>query len=157
MHLASSSVLAYVWAMARFVRGDNLKAAVFIGWILAGVVHGVFDYLLLSPSFQLTLAPFLMLVLTVWLYGIMLRNSLNFSPFLNTQSIVSKRLINYEWILSAGWWVLLMGYIYFYYHYATAAANVWMLGNLWTSLPVIFGIFAALGELSLKKGEFVFP
>ena len=161
MHMASTSILAYVWAMVRFTAlGQNRRhyaAALLAGWLLAGVVHGLFDYLLLAGPPALTLAPLLMLVITVWLYGMLLRNSLNFSPFFNTPTLTNTRLVNYEWILSAGWWVLLLGYAFFYAYYATDAANAWLISNIWTTLPVVLGIFAALGELSLKKGEFVFP
>lgn len=157
MHMVSAAVLCFAWAYARFIKPGNLAIFTLAGWLAAAVVHGLFDHFVLSTEPGFSAFSLLVLVLSVWGYSLMLRNALNFSPFFTITLTQSGRLVNYEWILVSALWLLAMGYLYIHIVYATSAANSWLLTNIWTAIPIVLGLFAALGELGLKKDAVSFP
>lgn len=157
MHMVSTAVICFAWAYARFINPGKLLLFSILGWFSAALVHGLFDHFVLSANRGLSALSLLILVLSVWGYSLMLRNALNFSPFFMQSQTRSGRLVNYEWILIAAFWLLAMGYLYIHVIYSTAAANRWLVTNFWTAVPMVLGLFAALGELGLKKDSFVFP
>ena len=157
MHMVSTAVFCFGWVYARFIRPGKLLLFTVLGWVSAAIVHGLFNYFVLSGNLGLSALSLLVLVLSVWGYSLMLRNALNFSPFFTQSQTRSGRLVNYEWILIAALWLLSMGYLYIHITYATPAANLWLVTNFWTAVPIVLGLFAALGELGLKKDSFVFP
>jgi RsiW-degrading membrane proteinase PrsW (M82 family) len=157
MHMVSTTVLCFAWAYARFIKPGKLVWFITLGWLAAALVHGLFNYFVLSGDHGVSALSLLVLVLSVWGYSLMLRNALNFSPFFSSPQTKSSRLVNYEWILTAALWLLAMGYLYIHIVYATSAANGWLLTNIWTAIPIVLGLFAALGELGLKKDTFSFP
>lgn len=157
MHMVSTAVLCFAWAYAHFIRPGKLTGFTFLGWLAAALVHGLFNHFVLAVEPGLSALSLLVLVLSIWGYSLMLRNALNFSPFFTTKQTQSGRLINYEWILVAALWLEAMGYLYVNIVYATSAANSWLLTNIWTAIPIVLGLFAALGELGLNKDAVSFP
>ena len=157
MHMVSTAVLCFAWAYAHFIRPGKLNGFTFLGWLAAALVHGLFNHFVLAVEPGLSAFSLLVLVLSIWGYSLMLRNALNFSPFFTIAQTQSGRLVNYEWILVAALWLLAMGYLYIHIVYATSAANNWLLTNIWTAIPIVLGLFAALGELGLNKDAVSFP
>ncbi|MEJ2709049.1 MAG: PrsW family glutamic-type intramembrane protease [Anaerolineales bacterium] len=154
MHLATTSIVCYVWARARaFQRGSHLKAAL-AGLLLAALVHGVYDFFVLKPSSKSAVLGFVVVLFMAREYNRMLRNALNLTPLGEPLVVDHSRLSNFSLLVSTVGFLLLIGFLYNNFEYDTQMAfqQLKMMGLY--SLPVQISLFASLGKIVLEPGKF---
>jgi len=151
LHMSMTGYICYLWARARFIRNRNPVGSIVLGFLLASIAHGLYDYFLLGP-FKFGLLSTAILLLLAVAFGRMINNSLNFSPFFQERPARYQRLSNYSLMFSAAAVLLVLGFLYDNFFLATALANrrLWSLAT-GTVFSVVV-IFTALGDFKLSLG-----
>ena len=96
-HMFDASVIAYAIVLARFkVKKKALKLALpIIGFVLACLSHGFYDFWLISPAFKgLYLLTFVFFILTLHIWFFLKNNAINNSKFYNKTSFNSDKQLN---------------------------------------------------------------
>lgn len=151
LHMSMTGYICYQWAQARYLRRRSPVIAVILGFLLAVLAHGLYDYFILGPFKYGMLSTVILLLLAI-AFGRMINNSLNFSPFFQERPARFARLSNYSLMFSAAAVLLVIGFLYDNFFLATTLANrrLWSLAT-GTVFSVIV-IFTALGDFKLSVG-----
>jgi len=157
LHLSMTSIVCYSWARARYIKPGNPVVAILVGLLIATVAHGLFDYFIIGPVTELLPLSIAILVVLAVAYGLMLRNSLRASPFFRVEQVGSRRLVNYELMLSTAVVLLVIGYVFTNFQLSTELAGYQLLVTAWSSPVAVAAVFVALGEIGLKPGRRAAP
>lgn len=156
MHLSMTGIICYWWARAAYInkRGPVLTTlAVIRGLIVASVVHGLFDYFLISEFVQVPIVSIVIMIFTGMVYSRMLNNAINFSPHFHVTHLESRRLSNFGLLLLTGCALLLVVYLSNHVSFSTDIANA-QLGSLWFSILLVGGVvFVSLSEINAIQGN----
>jgi hypothetical protein len=151
IHMAMTSIICYQWARARFIDLRNPVLGIIKGFLIASVLHGLFDYFIIGPFKALSvLSLFLVLALAV-IYGRMITNLLNCSPFFDARLSTSRALHNFSLLFSTAAVLFIITYLYNNFHFSTGIANrkiVEVFSSTVVSVAVVFG---ALGAFTLHQ------
>jgi RsiW-degrading membrane proteinase PrsW (M82 family) len=150
LHIAMTGTVCYLWARARFMKPGNQVVAVITGLVIATVAHGLFDYFILGPVTDLLPLSIVILAVLAVAYGLMLRSSLRASPFFRAEQIGSRRLVNYELMVSTALVLLVIGYLFTNFQLSTELAGYQLLAMAWSSPVAVAAVFISLGEIGLK-------
>jgi len=153
VHLACTATACYVWMRARFMRRARELAGVTLGLLAAAGLHGLYDYAIIAPSPEMARIVGALFIVLAVVYSIMLGNALNFSPAFSVPRSLSRRLSNYELVLSFALLVLVVTFLSNNFTYASdvALTRLWVNGRMFLIYVVV--MLAALGELRLVKGR----
>jgi len=128
-----------------------------LGFAAACLLHGVYDFFLVTDGFwgELAIASFLVLVLKINLYNKMIRNALNRSEFYDAKRGRSVQMFAYITrsflvILSAQYGLMAA------YHGPTLA-NYDLLATVMFSWFLMAFLLASLGVFEIEKGEWYSP
>jgi RsiW-degrading membrane proteinase PrsW (M82 family) len=154
MHLAMTGIVCYAWAAARFFHWKSQLLAVPAGLLAAALVHGLFDYFLIGPLNGLSIVSSAILFLLSVLYGRMLQDTLNSSPFFRQPLPAASRLANYELLASTG--VLLLVFIFVMDNFAlsTDLAGQHVFDAAQQYFFTMLVVFGSLGEISILPFKF---
>jgi protease PrsW len=153
-HIAMTSLIAYGWMMNnRDAEQTQGKAMIFIWFIAACAVHGLYDFFLSGRGMLESLAPlsFFILVYLVSVYGRMLNNALNISTFFSDED--TKKLHNMGRFLTYSLsYVFLLQYIVVARRYGAENANLSVMRSMIGGLGLIILIIFSLSKFKLSKG-----
>jgi RsiW-degrading membrane proteinase PrsW (M82 family) len=156
VHLSLTGSVCYAWARARYITKRNPILPVLVRLLIAGAIHGLFDFSLIN----LTYSPFLwfvymglVLVLSVS-YARMLRRTLYHSSFRDVYSAHSGRLNNRSLLYCMALFLLLIGYLQDHALVSTSVANfllfITFVDPLFPYL-VVLTMFGVLGKLEARE------
>lgn len=155
LHMSMTGFISYCWAKARYIRIRNPILPVLGGFALAAVAHGLYDYFILGPLNFGILSIGILLLLAV-VYGRIINNCLNFSPFFKERPARYERLSNYSLMFSAAVVLLVIGHCWDNFNLSTTIAN----HRLWTliasTVVSVLIVFTALNDFKLSR-ETLYP
>ncbi|HSH04612.1 MAG TPA: PrsW family intramembrane metalloprotease [Anaerolineae bacterium] len=151
-HLADTTIICYFWAHARFIQPRPVLPAILLGLGLATLAHGLYDYFLLALPEAAILSIILLFVMAE-IYGNMLHNALNFSPYYHDHQHHTDRLDNYALILATSILIILIIYLHQVFTYSTELANGPLRPIGFFTIFGIVAVFATLFELTLEQGH----
>lgn len=122
---------------------------------MAVFLHALFDYFIIGPFNTLfTLISFFMAIFAPIIYGQMITESLNLSPFYSYAKNISTELRNDQ----VFWWMMpiMISAIYLieYFTLATVAANFNLLGVIIFSMYPFFVLLGSLGVFRLQHKKY---
>jgi len=152
--MALTSTVCYYWAKAKFITKTPVLPGIIGGFIVAVVVHGLFDYFILTKFVQVGILSMVILIGIASVYGKMLNNGLNFSTFYDDKrlKLLQRRLDNYLLLATTALATMLIVYLYNYTTFTTVIANNALVK---LGIQVVLGliIFGALGEFHVTPGK----
>lgn len=153
-HMFDASVIAYAFILARY-RAKNIVMKIawpFIGFALACLCHGFYDFWLISPSVSgywvLTMIFF---VITLHIWFLLHNNAINNSPFytkLKFNSDVQLNLIVFGII-----GIMMVEYIIIGYRYGADDANRVIGRNGWMAVVFLSYMTAILANMKIVPGR----
>jgi len=154
LHMSMTGFVCYCWAKARYIRVRSPVWAIGLGFLLASVAHGLYDYFLLGP-FKFGLMSWAILAYLAIAFGRMINNSLNFSPFFQERPARYERLSNYSLMFSTAVVLLVLGFVYDNFFLATDLADrrLWSLAS--STVLTVLVVFTSLGDFKLSLGTLV--
>jgi RsiW-degrading membrane proteinase PrsW (M82 family) len=151
LHMTLTSIVAYGLFYSRYAKKYKDRSYFLIAFALACVIHGIYDYWLLCPSWPVffPFLSFFILVFCVRKYGVMINNALNQSEFNTKRNLPLLGLTGYlVYSLSA---IILMQYIIVALTFNTIVANMVFLQNILSSYILLFIILRTLGSYHIRK------
>jgi RsiW-degrading membrane proteinase PrsW (M82 family) len=153
LHMAMTGIACYALAYARHLRRPRPgRTGPFIlaGLAVAVVVHALFDYFIFMRLEGLSYLSILIALLLADTYGILIRASLDVSPFARRSTELQDRLTNYALLYITTVTLLLIMYVYNHVHFTTDIANAKEIVQGQVTFFLVIVIFAALGEISVR-------
>ena len=155
LHMSMTGFISYCWAKARYIRIRNPILPVLGGFIAASVAHGLYDYFILGPLNFGILSVGIILLLAV-VYGRIINNCLNFSPFYKERPARYERLSNYSLMLSAAVVLLVIGHCWDNFNLSTTIANHRLWALVSSTVVSVLIVFTALNDFKLSR-ETLYP
>lgn len=152
IHMVMTSIICYRWAKARFIRRGSTVLAVAAGFLVAAVIHGLFDYFIIGPLNVLSILSLVMVMVLAGVYARMITNALNFSPFFDAELATAKTLHNFNLLLSTSAVLFIIIYLYNNFYYSTEIANRKILELIGTNVVSVIVVFGALGAFRVRQG-----
>ncbi len=153
VHVGLTGLVCYAWAGARHIRGRRPLPAILGGFALAALLHGLFDYFLMTGEQSLVFFSYAIAFVVAREYHRMAGNALNFSPYFDEARPVARRLRNFDLFLPAAILFLPIGYLYYNFDYTTAIANRQLAQSCLSALPAAIAVVGSLGQLKLARGQ----
>jgi RsiW-degrading membrane proteinase PrsW (M82 family) len=159
-HMFDSSIIAYAIILAKYKYKDHALWIIPLGFVLAAVSHGFYDFWLINEkASQYSILTLLFFLFSLHLWATMKNNALNNSNFYTNTIQPKNEKINFQLIASL-LAVLMFEYIAIGWTYGPEPANTNLQhGSLFTGF-MIFYVSSAFSGFKLKKGEwnsFSFP
>ncbi|MFO7721846.1 MAG: PrsW family glutamic-type intramembrane protease [Bacteroidales bacterium] len=152
LHMFLSSVIAYGMLLNRFKRHRNKYLNFILFFLLASLLHGVYDFLILSPGLgntMLLIGFFYIAVLTIW--NGMINNALNHSDFFDQEKLIdSRKILDYLIYGLSG--VLLFEFVALILRHGPATANEQMIASIYGGTILILFVSVKLSIFQLYKG-----
>ncbi len=152
IHMVMTSIICYRWAKARFIRRGSTVLAIAAGFLVAAVIHGLFDYFIIGPLNVLSILSLVMVMVLAGVYARMITNALNFSPFFDAELATAKTLHNFNLLLSTSAVLFIIIYLYNNFYYSTEIANRRILELIGTNVISVIVVFGALGAFRVRQG-----
>ena len=95
MHMMCSSVIAYAIILARYKKTGNLIGNLLLGFLIASVVHGFYDFWLITRMF--TIISYFIFAVTIINWRKIINNAINNSRYFDVEKI--KHFTNLEFYL----------------------------------------------------------
>lgn len=149
MHMAMTGTVCFFWARAKYIDRKNVPLAVVQGLIVAAVLHGLFDYFILSEFVQIGILSLVIMMLTATAYGRMINNALNFSPYFDQLRAGSARLENYAYLMTLAVVALLIVYLYNHNNFSTEIATDNLLNLGLDIVLTALVVFGSLGQFNV--------
>ncbi|GAB4299678.1 MAG: hypothetical protein Kow0068_23140 [Marinilabiliales bacterium] len=148
-HMFYSSLIAYGIILSKYRKKIKTIYAVFIYLILASILHGLYNYLLIR-NYQFVFILFYLIIIRIW--SIMINNALNNSEFFDYNiRLNTKRLRFYiVTILSS---ILIFEYVSISWIYGPKAANATILNSSIFGSIIIFFLASRLSLFDLVKKQ----
>ena len=108
-HMFDTGIICYSLAMAQYKKQNMLVAGV-IGFILASLAHGFYDFWLISPLYKDFTVTWLFFLISIHLFAIMKNNLINISQYYNPE----KRLdvvLNKTRLFNILLFIMFLGYV----------------------------------------------
>lgn len=147
-HITWTSIVCYTWARARHIHRHSIPVSlVATGLALAVAIvwHGLYD------NVDSNLKDFLGLLEAV-LYGWMLADALNHSPYFADPEKARARLRNDQLIECTALFMLLIPYLWWDLTVSTQLANEWLASAAWSWLLVLT-YFVGIEFISLRRNR----
>jgi hypothetical protein len=151
LHVALTGTVCYIWARARSRRRANPMLAILSGLALAATVHGLFDFFLMGFFAKSSWASIVLLLFMAREYHYVLLKSTKQSAGFEQLLLETSRLESFGLWVSLGAVLLTIAYIYNNFTYSIDYANQELAMLAFSSIPALFGVFGALGEIQLHK------
>lgn len=152
LHMSLSSLVVYGFIYSRYyLKGKNL-IPIFLSFLAAISIHGVYDFFLISPSVSdFSIISILLLFFTLNWYKTIITNSINTSVFFNKKIV--DRFTNLFIILVYGLtYIYLLQYVMIALLYGPVVANTSLTNSSISFLIFLFLVSSTLGQVRIKKG-----
>ncbi|MFN3404068.1 MAG: PrsW family intramembrane metalloprotease [Cytophagaceae bacterium] len=149
-HIFDSSIIAYFMVLAKFRKVGNIYTNFIIGFVLAALIHGLYDFWLMNEAARHTYMISYFMVpcgMLIWVYCI--NNTLNYSIEKFNEIDVSfvKSFLLYG--ISS---IVLISYIVNSYEFGVQRANETLLRSLAFDAIFVFLMSTRMGDLDIFPG-----
>jgi len=154
IHVFCSSIIAYYLILGKY-RGKNLYRMFFAGLLLAALVHGCFDYLVINDDITIyRILVILLSLMCVVQFRLFISNALSISPRYDDQRTFDTHGIklHLSYYLTG---ILLLEYLFVSYHVGAASANVDLRDAVVSGSFLIFWLSNQLGNVTLQKDQWL--
>lgn len=156
-HMFDTGIICYSMAMARY-KGKNMVKAFFIGFGLAALAHGFYDFWLIfdfssfgfesSRFFWFTLVFFL---LSIHLFAIMKNNLINISQYYHPEKNLD-RVLNKTRLFNLLLFILFAGYCFIYILNDQLKANDFLLGAAYNYSFILVYLVLSFNSTNIIQG-----
>ena len=155
MHLAMTGTICYAWVKAMVFRKNSRFARVALGFLLAALVHGSYDYFLLYADKRLSVMSIFLALLMISEFYRVIRNTLNISPFFREAPEISRRLTNFGLFSCALLGLLMIVFLNDHFTLSTEIARRELLPLVLFTLPAAIVLLGSLGKFEVLPGEWL--
>jgi hypothetical protein len=153
--MCMTGIVSYAYARARYIRPGRLALALLAGLGTSALVHGLFDFFLLSVYGRFPGFSIFVLLITAREFYRTIQTSLNFSPYFDEVQAASSRLNNYGLLFASTAAFFALVFLFHNFTSSTDIANKQLASLALISLPAVLAIYTSLGRLYLTRGQVV--